>query len=145
MSEPAVEPLEATTLELACALYASDITFATGKHTFGIARPGLDLNNLVAQHGAVLSMRQTGGLQTSWQIVARITVTTYAATYQDVWDAQQAFEARIVGRWRPNTAPGDGGIRIDSWRNESAAAEQPYPGLSVLTSIWRVTTRHMPA
>lgn len=141
------------TLELAAAAVLNDLVFPIGadpeadgtKRTFGIVQAGTNLNDLVAAHGAVVEVTRAGGLTRTWQLGARENVTVYAASYTDAWAAQDAIEAVIGGRWTPNTAPGDGGIRIDSWRNESAATKQPYPGLSVLSSIWRVTTRHMPA
>lgn len=150
MSEQPAEIDASQTLELACAAVVDQIGFPLGvesptKHTFAVVRAGTDLNDLVAEHGAVVQVRRAGGLTRTWQLTAREVLEVYAASYTDAWAAQDAIEARIGGRWRPNTLPGEGGIRIDSWRNESAATEQPYPGLSVLSSIWRVSTRHMPA
>ncbi|NUO57313.1 MAG: hypothetical protein HOV78_11655 [Hamadaea sp.] len=141
---------EPQTLELACAAVLDALPFPLAaavptKETFGVAKVGTDLKDLVDEHGAVVEVRRAGGIKRTWQTVARVNLFVYAPDYTDVWAAQDAIEARIGGPWRPNTTPGEGGIRIDSWRNESAATEQPYPGLSVLSSIWRVTTRHMPA
>lgn len=147
MTQTPTEPVE--TLEVAAATVLDGLAFPPGadepKHTYGVVRVGVDLNDLVAQHGAVVHVRRAGGIQRTWQVTARVAVTVYASTYEDAWAAQDAVDAHIGAGWRPNTTPGDGRIRIDSWRNESAATEQPYPGLSVLSSIWRITTRHMPA
>lgn len=139
-----------TTLELACAAVLDDLPFPRGAgtdpgRTFAVVQVDQSLNDLVAEHGAVVEVTRAGGLERTWQLTARETVTVYAASYVDAWAAQDAIQAVIGRGWRPNTSPGDGGIRIDSWRNESAATRQPYPGLSVLSSVWRVTTRHMPA
>ena len=137
------------TLEMAAAEVLDNLPFPAGaadpRHTFAAVRVGPDLNDLVAQHGAVVHVRRVGGIQRTWQVTARLALTIYAAGYTDAWAAQDAVDARIGGPWQPNTTRGDGRIRIDSWRNESAAAEQPYPGLSVLSWIWRTTPRHMPA
>lgn len=150
MSQSPTELDTTQTLELAAAAVVDNLAFPLGVtepagHTFAAVRVGPDLNDLVAEHGAVVHIRRSGGITRTWQVVARLTLTVYALSYSDMWATQDAIEARIGGPYRPNTQPGDGGVRIDSWRNESAATEQPYPGLSVLSSIWRVTTRHMPA
>lgn len=151
MTESPAEQLDPTAiLEQACALVLDDLAFPLGvaeptKATYAVTGVGTDLNDLIAEHGAVVHVHRAGGLVRTWQTTAREIVDVYAASESDAWAAQDAIEAVIGRGWRPNTQPGDGGIRIDSWRNESAATKQPYPGLVVLSSIWRVTTRHMPA
>lgn len=137
-------------LEHACALVLDDLPFPLGaetptKRTFAVTSVGPGVSDLIAEHGAVVHVHRAGGLSRSWQLTAREIVDVYAASETDACAAQAAIEAIIGGPYRPNTQSGDGGIRIDSWRNESAATKQPYPGLEVLSSIWRVSTRHMPA
>lgn len=149
MTQQPTEIAANQTLELACAAVVDQLAFPAGgdpvKYTLAVVEVGTDLNDLVAEHGAVVQVSRAGGLKRTWQTTAREVLTVYAGSYTDAWAAQDAIDAVIGGPWRPNTQPGDGGIRIDSWNNESAATKQPYPGISVLSSIWRVTTRHMPA
>lgn len=113
------------------------------RKTFGVVRVGTNLAELVALHGAVVAVKQVGGITGGWQAIARLTVDVYAASYEDVWDAQAVIDADLTSGYGRSR----GSVRFDSWKNESAAAEQPYPNgdLSVTTSIWRVSTRHLPA
>ena len=139
---------DSSALELAAAAVIDGLAFKVGESdhaTFAVTRVGTNLNDLVEINGAVVHVRQAGGLEGTWQIRARMAVDVYAATYGAMWAAASAVSAHVGRGWRPNTQAGDRRIRIDSWRNESLFAEQPYPGLSVASSIWRITTRHMPA
>lgn len=127
-------------LELSAAAHLDDLQFADGKTTFGATAAGLNLGELVAEHGAVVVVRQAGGLRMSWQTSARLPIEVYAATYADVWAAQRAVEKHLADRWRPTP---DGALRIDSWRNESAASEFMHPPLYALASSWRITSRDL--
>ncbi|MCM0622510.1 hypothetical protein [Nocardioides bruguierae] len=146
-------PLEhdpSTPLQLAAAHHVTDVEFAralpdsttdTG-HTYGVAVLGADgPAALVAAHGAVVECALIGGLSVTWQVTARLQLSLYADTWDNAWAAQQKLEAHLAGRWQPTNGP----RRIDSWRNESAAVQVPYPDeLIVLASIWRITTRDLP-
>lgn len=145
MSQQPTAPDEAlTTIELAAADYLT-VPLPDGRLVFGVARVGLDVADLVAEHGAVVAVRQVGGLEVTWQTIARVAVELYASSYGDLTAAQQAVSARAMSRRRPEPGP-PGSVRLDTWRNESAHTEQPYPGgqLRVSTSTWRVSTRSLP-
>lgn len=139
--------VDVVNLETAGAAHLDGLDFADDKKIFAVVRVNADeLATLISEHGAVLSVRQAGGTVRSWQTVGRLALDLYANGYTNVWAAQSAVESHLGRGWKPNTRPGEDGIRIDSWRNESAANEQPYTGgITVVTSIWRVTTRHQPA
>lgn len=148
MSHPAVEPLPP--IELAAAEHLTGLPVAITRgteqlqvSTFGVVRVGTDMGGLVDEHGAVVACRTIGGLRVSWQLQARLAIDVYALTYSDAWAAQAVIEAHLADRHRRTGSR----RRIDSWTNESAGAEQPYPNgdLSVITSIWRVSSRQLSA
>lgn len=132
---------EGSVLELAAAAHLTGITFGADKTTFGATVIGLNLADLVTEHGAVVGVRQAGGPgRQTWQTVARLAVEVYADTYADAWAAQTAIEAHLRDQWRP-TPPG--ALRIDSWRNESAATRTMSPPHFLLVSTWRITSRDL--
>lgn len=128
-------------LELAAALHLDGLEFGEGKKTFAATVIGVDLAELITEHGAVVAVRQSGGPgRSSWQTVARLAVEVYAGTYADAWAAQAAVEAHLSDRYRPTR---EGAMRIDSWRNESAPTRTMSPPHFLLVSTWRVTSRDL--
>lgn len=105
---------------------------------YTIVRPSEDLQNLVTAHGAVIRIRRSGGLEDTWQVVARVVVEIYAATYEAVWrTAEQVSERLLASPYRT------GGMRIDRVVNESANAEAPHPNLRVVQATYRASTRDL--
>lgn len=128
------------TIAESAALILDGLPLGGDKKTFGVILVGTNLKELITEHGAVVECRQAGGTRTAWQEIARIQIGVYAATEADVWTAQRAVEARLADRWQP--AP-EGALRLDQWRNESAAAPQMFPDLRLIASSWRVSTRQL--
>lgn len=141
---PEIPDAEADIVELAAAAHLTGLTWqgsTVGKATFGVTRVGLDLADLVNEHGTVVACRRVGGNRSGWQLVARLAIEVYTNTYTSVWAVQNAVEAHLADRWRKSPA---GYVRLDRWHCESAAAVTQYPGHDVLTSVWRVSTRDLP-
>lgn len=133
-------PEAPVTIAESAAMILSELPIGADKETFGVMLVGTNLKDLVEQHGAVVECRQAGGTRTAWQEIARIQIGVYAATEADAWTAQRAVEARLADRWQ--RAP-EGALRLDQWRNESAAAPQMFPDLRLIVSTWRVSTRQL--
>lgn len=138
MSSPA--PERESTLELGFATYFDGIEIGSGatvRQTLGTTRLGTDLQELVAEHGAVIRVRRAGGTEEAKDGRPRLAIEVYAASYDDAWGAAKAVKTKMTSRpfFRA------GGYRIDKVRNESANTEQPHPNLRVVTSVWRITTR----
>lgn len=138
MTQQPLEASEGNVLELAAAAHVDGLEFAPDRRTFGAAHAGTNLEQLIGEHGAVVVTRQSGGGRVTWQLVARISVEVYARTYADAWAVQRIVDAHLADRYRPTP---EGSMRIDSWRNESAAVETMHPPLYCLVSTWRITTR----
>lgn len=119
------------TLELGLCAYVADLGYA-------LVRPDIDLQKLVDEHGAVIRLRRTGGVEQRWQVIARIGVEVYAATYTRAWQTAEAVADRLIAS--PYRA---GGWLIDRATSESANAEQPHPNLRLVASVVRVTTRDL--
>lgn len=130
MTTPPVE--QEATLELGLCEYVADLGWA-------ITRPDVDLQQLVTTHGAVIRLRRSGGVQQTWQLVARITVEVYAATYTKAWETAEAVSVRLLDS--PYRA---GGWRIDRGVSETANTELAHPNLRLVSSVVRVTTRDLP-
>lgn len=120
-----------TTFELGLCTYVADLGWA-------IVRPDVDLQSLVDTHGAVIRIRRAGGTEQRWQLVARIAVEVYAATYTRSWSTAEAVADRLLAS--PYRA---GGWLIDRAVSESANAEQPHPNLRLVASALRLTTRDL--
>lgn len=131
MSIPTQTATAYTGLELALCDRVADLGYT-------LVRPSEDLQSLVTAHGSVIRVRRTGGLEDTWQVVARIVVEVYAATYDTVWRTAEAVAGRLLAS--PYRA---GGMRIDRVVNESANAEAPHPNLRVVQAIYRASTRDL--
>jgi hypothetical protein len=129
MTTPAIE--RDATLELGLCTYLADLAYA-------IVRPDVDLQKLVDTHGAVVRVRRAGGVEQRWQLVARIGVEIYAATYSRAWETAEAVSDRLLAS--PYRA---GGYLIDRAASESANAEQAHPNLRVVAHVMRLTTRDL--
>ncbi len=119
------------TFELGLCEHVADLGWA-------IVRPDVDLQSLVDTHGAVIRIRRAGGVEQRWQLVARIAVEVYAATYTRAWSTAEAVADRMLAS--PYRA---GGWLVDRAVSESANAEQPHPNLRLVASVLRLTTRDL--
>lgn len=119
------------TFELGLTTHVDDLGHA-------IVRPDVDLQKLVETHGAVIRLRRSGGVEQRWQVIARIAVEIYAATYTRAWQTAEAVSDRLLAS--PYRA---GGWLVDRAVSESANAEQPHPNLRVVAFVVRLTTRDL--
>lgn len=131
MTAPAIE--RESTLELGLVDYVSDLGYA-------IVRPDVDLQKLVKDNGgAVIRVRRSGGEQQPWQLVARIVVEVYAASYTKVWEVAEAVAGQD-GRLQASPYRAGGWV-VDRAESESANTELAHPNLRVVSAVLRVTTR----
>jgi len=135
VTTPPVE--QEATLELGLCERVEDLGWA-------ITRPDVDLQKLVKDHDAVIRLRRSGGVQQTWQLIARITVEVYAATYTKAWETAEAVAGNPstpdLGRLlrHPYWA---GGWLIDRAVSETANTELAHPNLRLVSSVLRLTTR----
>lgn len=132
-----------STLELGVATFLTGIEVDTGgtpKRSFGIVRVTSDLQQQVADHGAVIAIRRVPGAseRQRWQLIASEAIELYALDYGTAWQVANDVDDLLSQR-RFNA----GGYRIDATRNPSAFAPAPHPNLVALTSVWRLTTRSL--
>jgi hypothetical protein len=110
-------------------------------HGWTVTRTGTDLQDRIRDHGAVIRVRRMGGDSQRWQLIARVGVEVFAATYDKAWAVASAVDAALLAS--PYNA---GGWLVDRGVSESAPAEQFYdPSVRLIASAYRVTTRTRPA
>lgn len=103
-----------------------------------VTRTGTDLQAKIAEHGAVIRFRRSGGVDQGWQVIARVVTEVYAATYDKVWDTAEELSRRLL-----LTSPKVPGQVIDRVVSESAHADAPYPdqNIRLVVATWRITAR----
>lgn len=107
---------------------------------WSVTRTGTDLQDRIKSDGAVIRVRRIGGQSQRWQLVARIGIEVFAATYDAVWEhATDVDQALLASPYKTS------GWLIDRCVNESALTEQFYdPSVRLLAAAYRVTTRTRP-
>lgn len=100
-----------------------------------VTRTGTDLQQRIADHGAVIRFRRTGGVDQGWQVIARVAVEVYALSYDKAWDTAEELATRLLST---------NGPVIDRVVSESANAELPYPDTNIrlVAATYRMTARH---
>lgn len=103
-----------------------------------VTRTGTDLQERIAQSGAVVRFRRTGGVDQGWQVIARVSTEVYAATYDKAWNVAEELARRLT--LTPLIVPGQ---LVDRVVSESANAEMPYSdqNIRLVVAAWRITVR----
>lgn len=108
---------------------------------YTVSRTGTDLQQRVASSGAVIRVHRTGGKDSGWQVSARVTLETCAASREKAWETAEAAAERLLARGGFLST----GAVVDRVESESANAEMPYAdqALRVVAATYRVTARRV--